>query len=476
MKKIVLLDKAAGVVVASAAGDALGAGYEFGPKVKPQEVSMIGGGLGGFAVGEWTDDTSMGLAILKVAADGIPLESEEGQNQVGENFLKWFYSNPPDIGIQTSLILNQAAAGGASKLKAFAKDHFDATGHAAGNGSLMRTGGVALSALGNDSLIVKRARLMSDLTHGDPLAAEACIIWSIAIDRAVRQDRLDGVYDGVSLLPSASQSFWRRKIEEVKELSLESFTPNGYVVTALQAALGAVWSQPQTAPQDLEKSLKIAVSIGNDTDTVACIAGMLLGGRWGASAVPLAWRSLLHGYPGLKTADLVKLGVLSLGLESDASGWPLASSIKEHYRQAWPTTAFTRTFQEVPGFTVGNFEGLLGQDSKADVTISLCRLGAEERRQENHHEVWLADSGDLETNPNLDFIIKDTSEFIVSQLQEGKSVYLHCVFGASRTPIIAAKVLSLLRGEDPLETLDEIIAILPSADIKEGLIQALVRS
>ena len=82
----------------------------------------------------------------------------------------------------------------------------------------------------------------------------------------------------------------------------------------------------------------------------------------------------------------------------------------------------------------------------------------------------------LETNPNLDFIIKDTAEFIVSQLKDGKSVYLHCVFGASRTPIIAAKVLSLIRDEDPLKTLDDVIAILPGSDIKDGLPQALARS
>ena len=47
-----------------AAGDALGAGYEFNaPLPDSAQVGMIGGGLGNFAPGEWTDDTSMAIVV-----------------------------------------------------------------------------------------------------------------------------------------------------------------------------------------------------------------------------------------------------------------------------------------------------------------------------------------------------------------------------------------------------------------------------
>ena len=46
---------------------------------------------------------------------------------------------------------------------------------------------------------------------------------------------------------------------------------------------------------------------GNDTDTVAAIAGGLLGAAYGASAVPVGWRRMLHGWPGMRTRDLVAL-------------------------------------------------------------------------------------------------------------------------------------------------------------------------
>jgi ADP-ribosylglycohydrolase len=74
------------------------------------------------------------------------------------------------------------------------------------------------------------------------------------------------------------------------------------VVTALQAAWSAIvhTAVPEDEPcRHLQDSLVAAVRIGHDTDTVAAIAGTLLGARWGASAVPLQWKRRLHGSEGL---------------------------------------------------------------------------------------------------------------------------------------------------------------------------------
>ena len=72
------LDRAVGVLLGTAAGDALGAAYEFGPPRGPElEVAMVGGGAFGWEPGEWTDDTSMAIAIAEVAATGADLRDEE---------------------------------------------------------------------------------------------------------------------------------------------------------------------------------------------------------------------------------------------------------------------------------------------------------------------------------------------------------------------------------------------------------------
>ena len=75
---IAQLDRAVGTLLGTAAGDALGAAYEFGPARGPElEVAMVGGGSFGWEPGEWTDDTSMAIAIAEVAANGADLREEQ---------------------------------------------------------------------------------------------------------------------------------------------------------------------------------------------------------------------------------------------------------------------------------------------------------------------------------------------------------------------------------------------------------------
>ncbi|MFH8394304.1 ADP-ribosylglycohydrolase family protein [Streptomyces sp. NPDC018036] len=60
--------------------------------------------------------------------------------------------------------------------------------------------------------------------------------------------------------------------------------------------------------QHFSLALEAAVRAGTDTDTVAAIAGALLGARWGCSGIPLEWQQAVHGWPGHTTgADLVRL-------------------------------------------------------------------------------------------------------------------------------------------------------------------------
>src|SRR5690606_33359849 len=51
------LDRAVGAVLASAAGDALGSQYEFGPALPDDAPVTFGRGALGHGLGEWTDDT-----------------------------------------------------------------------------------------------------------------------------------------------------------------------------------------------------------------------------------------------------------------------------------------------------------------------------------------------------------------------------------------------------------------------------------
>ena len=102
---------------------------------------MIGGGLGGFAPGEWTDDTSMAVAIAEVAATGADLRTTEALDAIARGFRRWYDDGPADIGIQTSRVLGAAGpdpTAAAMRTEAYAL-HAE-TGRTGGNGSLMRTG------------------------------------------------------------------------------------------------------------------------------------------------------------------------------------------------------------------------------------------------------------------------------------------------------------------------------------------------
>ena len=177
------------------------------------------------------------------------------------------------------------------------------TGHTAGNGSLMRTAPVALAFLDDPAALTVQARTISELTHRDNLAGDACVLWCHAIRLAVLEGAVPDLSGLVADLPSGSRDQWTKWIADAERRTPSEFAPNGYVVTALQAAWSAIRHPIGDGPP-LIGSLTAAVHAGDDTDTVAAIAGALLGAVHGASALPEEWLGLVHGWPGLDAADL----------------------------------------------------------------------------------------------------------------------------------------------------------------------------
>jgi ADP-ribosylglycohydrolase len=300
-------DRAAGVLLAAACGDALGAGYEFGPPLpSDQPVFMCGGN--GFQPGEWTDDTSMAVIIAQ-AAVRHGLTNPAGMDAVAEGFLRWLHDGPVDIGVQTSAVLSSAAGPTAAALTASAQSYFE--GHhrsGTGNGALMRTAPIALSTLDDDEETAAQvAFAVSGLTHADPTSGEACTLWTLAIRHAVLHGTFDGVRLALRHLDADRAAYWSRLLDDAEARRPGTFEHNGWVVEALQAAWSAITTTavPAEAPQrHLLLALENAVRGGRDADTVAAIAGGLLGARWGASAIPAEWLDQIRGYPGYNADDL----------------------------------------------------------------------------------------------------------------------------------------------------------------------------
>jgi ADP-ribosylglycohydrolase len=466
------LDRAAGVLVGMAAGDALGAGYEFRPPpVKPE---MIGGGLGPWEPGEWTDDTQMALCIAEVTATGR-LDAGE----VGDRFLAWLRGGATDVGNQTRAVLDGARHGG--ELSDRAARHFEAHPRgSAGNGSLMRTAPVALAYLGDDGAMIRAAMEISGLTHADPVAGEACVIWCVAIDRAIREGRLDGVRDGIDLLPDDRRKFWSERVDEAERNPPESFSPNGYVVTALQAAYAAITQTavPEEQPcRHLVDALEAAVRIGHDTDTVAAIAGALLGARWGATAVPLEWKAKLHGWPGYRVADLVRLAILTARAGRDDSiGWPSVDSLLRWYESDYRLSGVPIALSDDPEVLVGDVACLSALPEGTNVVVSMCRVGRQDVAAGiEHHEVWLMDQADPGENPNLDWVLSDLAGRMCRWRGEGRRVFVHCLRAESRTRAVAAAYLARHLGISGEDALGRVTQQLPGCRPNPGFVAALSR-
>lgn len=62
-----------------------------------------------------------------------------------------------------------------------------------------------------------------------------------------------------------------------------------------------------TEGHDFVETLNNAIRFGHDTDTVASIAGALVGAIHGTGWIPMEWMGMVHGYPGINLYDLDKL-------------------------------------------------------------------------------------------------------------------------------------------------------------------------
>ncbi len=305
-----IADRAAGCLVGLAYGDALGAPYEYGSRPLPDDgrPRMLGGGLGNFEPGQWSDDTQMAICIARAALDA-DLASEDGLDAVAARFQEWFASHPPNIGVQTSRVLRDAESlrgRPAQRLRQAAARLHEQTGVTAGNGALMRTAPITLALHGNADAISATARAVAELTHADLLAGDSCVLWCLAIDTALSGAPI-GVAEHVGALPAERRTDWANWIAAADGARPSTFPDNGFTVTALQAAWAGIrWSRGRGV-SSFERMVHDAIYAGGDTDTVGAIAGALAGAGWGLTQLAVEEQDLLHGWPGMRRDDLVDL-------------------------------------------------------------------------------------------------------------------------------------------------------------------------
>ena len=182
----------------------------------------------------------MAVVILQAAevAQAAEHPLTDHLDDVARGWADWART-APDVGIQTKQVLAAAERSGpitAATATEAATEHHTRTGRSGGDGSLMRTAPVALAYLHDEPGMVHAARTISAMTHHDPDAGDACVLWCAAIRHAVLTGELD-VRRGLDLLDPAARTTWADRLDDAERRTPADFTHNGWVVAGTRARL-----------------------------------------------------------------------------------------------------------------------------------------------------------------------------------------------------------------------------------------------
>jgi ADP-ribosylglycohydrolase len=298
-------DRRRGALIGMAVGDALGAAVEFKPPGSfPPVTDYRTGGPHGLNIGEWTDDTSMALALAdSMASAGWDL------NDQARRYCDWWRNGKYsvngrcfDIGITCRSSLGQFASTGDARTAASSDEY------SSGNGSIMRLAPVPIKfiELFPDRIeeLANLAEESSLVTHASPQCLSACRYFALVLAGLMsgqpREEVLSPEWEPL-------QELLRIKplvgpIEDVALGSFRRLSPpeikgSGYVVKSLEAAL---WAFHDAA--DFRESVLKAVNLGDDADTTGAVCGQLAGAFWGETGIPKEWREALARRDLLETA------------------------------------------------------------------------------------------------------------------------------------------------------------------------------
>lgn len=289
--------KMAAVILGHAVADALGVPAEFEERAALDKVpitDMIGFGAYPYPAGCWSDDTSMSLAALDSLRGG-----KVDWKEIMENFGRWL-----DGGKYTPTGVAFDAGGTCVRaiVKYFSKQIpptqcGESDEYSNGNGSLMRINPFVLYAYAKRLPLDEAVRLVhtaSALTHAHPRSKIACGIYAFVLLRLLECPERAAVGDALR----EAEAYYRGEAElgcyrrllgaNFDKLERSEIKSTGYVVDTLEAA---VWCLLTT--DSYKECVLKAVNLGEDTDTVAAVAGGLAGALYGAAAIPRRWLSEL---------------------------------------------------------------------------------------------------------------------------------------------------------------------------------------
>jgi ADP-ribosyl-[dinitrogen reductase] hydrolase len=278
-----LRDRFRGALLGLAVGEALGAPADFLTADQIIErhgviTEMIGGGCHDLAPGETIDATDMMLCLAESLADNGEFDPED----IMERYRRWFESVPRDMSLSVRTALLSYRSG--TQWDLASRRAFEILGSpTAGNGSLMRCAPSALLYLRDAETRRAVSQRESTLTHFDQLAGWSCAAFNDLLAAALEGSLAEDLPSIADTIDDEDKRV-SATLREAMTAEPEEIQNSAFVLDTLRAA---VWSVLRT--DSFEEALCLAVSLGNDADTVGAVTGALAGAVHGEAGIPTRW-------------------------------------------------------------------------------------------------------------------------------------------------------------------------------------------
>jgi ADP-ribosylglycohydrolase len=288
-------DRLKGMFFGLVVGDALGTTLEFKDRDTYEHITdMVGGGPFNLQPGEWTDDTSMALALAQTLIDH-PMDGWKiNKIELLKNFTRWYkhgaFSHRDhcfDIGTTTAQAITKFIKSQGTDDDPASDDPFSS-----GNGAIMRLAPVVVWAYSHPpstgyedhpdpprDYAMFLAHEQSETTHKSAECLRIARIMARNLTWLVRGNRIKNI-----TLPGVPIPQTRDEIKST-----------GYVTDTWQASW---WSALQT--DNFRDALLLAVNLGDDADTVGAVTGQVAGAMYGYDAIPTEWLDVLAWKPRLE--------------------------------------------------------------------------------------------------------------------------------------------------------------------------------
>lgn len=324
-------DGCAGSLVAQALGDALGflvEGYpppvcEFYAREVFSRPDPPRRRRGPFGFGQYSDDTQLARELAKSLGATRPFAPEDFSARLAALFAD-------------GTIVGRGRATESAARRLIAGTPWDRAGEpppSAGNGAAMRAGPVGFLAVSGDHLI-GIADDAARVTHLDMRSRAAAVLVALVVSDAIRHgpahctpawfERLARAVEPQDpLLASGVRTMPERlggdPVSVCEEITRWSAPPagsahqfelwEGISPFATPSVLYALFAYAR-APADPEEVLRVAVAVGGDVDTVAAMAGAMVGaavGLGGLGSRLTRWAELLNDQGKYRVEDLVAI-------------------------------------------------------------------------------------------------------------------------------------------------------------------------